>query len=226
MYRDWSNLSYLRRGTARQREAYRVLRELDLERVLRDHGPVLAGTVPLAVDVPASDLDVICQVDDLPAFHRLLAAAYGHLPSYRAWVREFDTGASAVALFRFRGFDVEVFGQALPACAQLAVLHMDVEARLLRLAGPPARRWIRVLKQLGMKTEPAFARYFGLEGDPYEALLRLGEQPDEALRAVARRAAGRTRALSVPAFLDGHESPEAALCEMVMRRPVRPLPAK
>jgi hypothetical protein len=36
-----------------------------------------------------------------------------------------------------------------------------------------AHREIRRLRRAGLKAEPAFARYFGLEGDPYEALLAL-----------------------------------------------------
>ena len=50
---------------------------------------------------------------------------------------------------------------------------MVVEARLLELGGDPARQAIRRLKQSGLKTEPAFARYFQLEGDAYQVDLRL-----------------------------------------------------
>jgi len=38
------------------------------------------------------------------------------------------------------------------------------------------------LKVSGLKTEAAFARYFGLGGDQYETLLDLYEAGDEALR--------------------------------------------
>jgi hypothetical protein len=40
-----------------------------------------------------------------------------------------------------------------------------------------------------MKTEPAFARYFKIQGDPYEALLQLAGLNEEGLRAAVAREA-------------------------------------
>ncbi|HRF37192.1 MAG TPA: DUF4269 domain-containing protein, partial [Saprospiraceae bacterium] len=56
---------------------------------------------------------------------------------------------------------------------QNAYRHLLIEARLLEERGPEFRQQIIELKQQGVKTEPAFARLLGLEGDAYEALLRL-----------------------------------------------------
>ena len=66
---------------------------------------------------------------------------------------------------------------------QYAYRHMIVEARLLKIGGPAARPAIRRLKREGRKTEPAFAHYFDLEGDPYETLLELDGLDVDALRA-------------------------------------------
>jgi hypothetical protein len=59
---------------------------------------------------------------------------------------------------------------------------MVVEARLLVIGGEEARREIRRLKRCGLKTEPAFARYFQLAGDPFEVLLELSRLSEEELR--------------------------------------------
>jgi len=49
----------------------------------------------------------------------------------------------------------------------MLILH-----RLLQERGEAFRREIIALKQRAYKTEPAFAKALGLEGDPYLALLR------------------------------------------------------
>ena len=50
---------------------------------------------------------------------------------------------------------------------------MVIEGRLLDLAGESFRHNVIELEQSGLKTEPAFARLLGLNGDPYEALGRV-----------------------------------------------------
>lgn len=87
-----------------------------------------------------------------------------------------------MASFNYGEFTVEIFGQPRPVVKQNAYHHMIVEARLLAIGGEQARREIRRLKASGLKTEPAFARYFDLEGDPYEVLLQLASLSEDKLR--------------------------------------------
>jgi len=49
---------------------------------------------------------------------------------------------------------------------------MIVEKKLLEISGESARKQIIKLKKLGLKTEPAFAKYFNLKGDPFDELLK------------------------------------------------------
>ena len=56
---------------------------------------------------------------------------------------------------------------------------MLVEARVLRLLGEEFMRRVVELKEKGVKTEPAFARLLGLDGDPYIAVLGLENVSDE-----------------------------------------------
>ncbi|WP_070105460.1 DUF4269 domain-containing protein [Symbiobacterium thermophilum] len=183
----------LRSGTAAQRQAYAALQELRIMEVLAPYDPVLAGTFPLDLNVPGSDLDIICEVHDGEAFGRTLTEAYGHLPGFavRSAVKH---GLPAVICgFRYGDLPVEVFGQPMPSRENHAWRHMAAEARLLALAGPGAAEEIRRLKAGGLKTEPAFAEYFALPGDPYETLLALADAPDNELGGLVERAR-RTRA--------------------------------
>ena len=63
MQQGWGDLTYLLRSTATQQDAYHPLEAL---RVFPFHGhcdPMLAGTIPLDMDIPGGDLDMVCAVD-------------------------------------------------------------------------------------------------------------------------------------------------------------------
>ncbi len=181
---DLFDLSYLAHGTPRQRDAGRAIEQLGLWRDLAGFRPALAGTVPLDVDVADSDLDVICEAHDLAAFAARAQELYGKLDGFRLGRYPVRGVESVVAGFCFAGWAFELFAQPAPPPRQYACLHLLAEARLLALGGEQARLGVRRLKQQGLKTEPAFARYFHLAGDPYEAVARLAVVPDEELRAV------------------------------------------
>ena len=186
---DFRDIAYLRDGNARQRAAYQALDELGVIERLADYGPVLAGTVPLNVDVAGSDLDILCEVHDFARFEADLAAAFGHCEGFRVTApRRRMGGVSMTASFDHGGFTIEPFGQPLPAERQSAYRHMVIEARLLALGGAALRRRIVALKRSGVKTEPAFAQCLGLDGDPYLALLDLEALDDSRLAAqISRR---------------------------------------
>jgi hypothetical protein len=83
----------------------------------------------------------------------------------------------------FGEFPIQVFGQPRPVIEQNAYRHMVVEGRLLAIGGEKARQEIQRLKRNGLKTEPAFARYFNLQGDPYEVLLQLSRLNESELKS-------------------------------------------
>ncbi|MCB2378556.1 DUF4269 domain-containing protein [Hymenobacter sp. BT635] len=171
----WPHLSYLEHGTARQRQAVAAITRLGIWTTLQAYAPVLAGTIPLAVDLPASDLDVICEVPEpaLPACEQLLRRHYAHRPDFRLTHRVFQDLPTIVCGFRAEGFAWEVFGQPQPTARQQAVRHLAVEQAILEAGGEAWRRAVRQLKHSGLKTEPAFAQLLRLPGDPYAALLTL-----------------------------------------------------
>ena len=174
---------YLRRGNDRQRAAYKALGDLRIFETLAPYHPMLAGTIPLAIDIPGSDLDVLCEVHDFDGFAEALRGAYGHRPDFN--LSHFTAGRDApyrTASFSHGGFAVEVFGQARPVSRHRGYRHMVVEARLLALGGEPLQSAIIALKRSGLKTEPAFARHLGIHGDPYLALLELETLTDGGLR--------------------------------------------
>jgi hypothetical protein len=184
MQPDWRDLTYLLHGTATQHAAYQALAALRVFPLLQPFDPILAGTVPLDIDLPGSDLDVVCYAADVDAFARHLSASFGHCASFGLSRKMIDGLPTVIARCTSQGFPVEIFGQPRPVMAQAAVRHLLVEARLLRYGGAKVRRKVYQLKAQGLKTEPAFALVIGLAGDPYQTLLALSAWPEEALMAV------------------------------------------
>lgn len=180
----WDRLDYLAHGTPRQRAAHAALQEARVLEHLAPWQPLLAGTIPLGLDVDGSDLDILCAVWEFEPFLARLQQAFGHLPGFAARQKESDGLPVVVARFKSGPFLVEVFAQPRPVFEQNGYRHMVVEARLLALAGPVAAAAIRQLKAAGVKTEPAFGRYFGLPGDPYDALLALYGADEPELRRI------------------------------------------
>ncbi|MDT9718876.1 DUF4269 domain-containing protein [Paenibacillus sp. ClWae2A] len=173
---------------ARQQDAYRVLQSSGLLDILADYHPYPAGTVPIDIDVPGSDLDLLCYAEDLDAFEAEIHDQIGAVGEFRC-VRGGDLPDQrpyVTCNLQVGHWPVEIFAQSVPVNRQNAYLHMIVEWRLLQLWGDAGHREIRRLKQAGWKTEPAFASVLGLQGDPYVEMLHLAEMKREDLCNWAR----------------------------------------
>ncbi|MDQ1163072.1 hypothetical protein QE422_003440 [Chryseobacterium sp. SORGH_AS 447] len=168
---DFTAIDYLKNGNDRQKRAYELLsKHLILEK-LKEYSPVLAGTIPIEIDIEESDLDVICEVKDKAEFKRLLTDVFSefniHIEELVINGREVITGN-----FTVEEFPVEIFGQDQPVTEQNAYRHMIAEYRILQERGEDFKQEIIALKKQGFKTEPAFGQLLGLE-NPYEYLLKL-----------------------------------------------------
>jgi hypothetical protein len=178
---------YLAKGSARQVEAYRALKNLDLFERLKEHSPVLAGTIPLDLDIDGSDLAIICSAENLEDFAEKLQRAFGSEADFKVSHTVVRERPTVVAKFRAHGFPVEVFAQSESVFTQPAVLSMLVEARLLAFSPGEAKQRILALMKSGTKTEPAFAEVFFIEGDPYEELLKIATLADREILMIAHR---------------------------------------
>jgi len=137
---------------------------------LAAYHPMLAGTVPLNVDIQGSDFDIICEFDDKQRFKELLNLQFSDYPKFQILellVRDVET---IIANFYIQNWEVEVFGQAIPVVEQAAYRHLLAEHNLLLHHGDWLKQEVIQLKKSGYKTEPAFAKALNLPGDPYEAL--------------------------------------------------------
>ncbi|CEH31131.1 Uncharacterized protein BN1090_A2_03597 [Aneurinibacillus migulanus] len=171
----FKTITYLKSGNKNQRRAFNVINELGILNDLAKYNPVLCGTIPISIDVEGSDLDIVMEVHDFKMFKYEINSLYGEHDKFT--LREMMIGSTPTITtnFEFDGFEFELFGQPRKVEQQNAYRHMIIEHHLLKMH-PHIRSEIIRLKKEGIKTEPAFAQVFELEGDPYDELLVLGRK--------------------------------------------------
>jgi len=139
--------------------------------LLKGYTPILAGTIPLGIDIADSDLDVLCYWKDKNTFINTLESSFSGMEKFCLKDYSIDNILTVKANFFLDGIEVEIFGQNIPVKEQYGYRHMVIEHRILGQHGDDFLKAIIRLKQQGLKTEPAFAKLLGLAGDPYKELL-------------------------------------------------------
>lgn len=172
---DFTNISYLKSGNETQKKVYQLLSKHRIFEKLKAYSPILAGTIPIEIDIEGSDVDIICEVDlrfeedflDDVAFARFIRHDLEVKVDY-----PIVNGETCIVLnFILEEFPIEIFGQNKPTIEQNAYRHMIAEYRILQEKGEDFKKEIIALKKQGIKTEPAFGLLLGLE-NPYEDLLK------------------------------------------------------
>lgn len=172
----FDSIQYLQGGNPTQQLAYQTLNSAGIMESLNEFAPILAGTVPIAIDLPSSDLDILCWHPDLDYLGKHLENHFASLPKWKIYRFSTREGPCIIANFCLPHFEVEIFGATIPTKEQYGYLHMLVEEQILKEKDEEFRLQVLALKSAGMKTEPAFAHLLNLHGDPYEALLDYGRK--------------------------------------------------
>ena len=168
---DFLDIGYLKKGSAVQQLAYSDITGNNVLNILQLYTPVLAGTIPVDIAIPTSDLDILCCFTSAEVFYNYLEQNFGTEQNFKISISCINDEQSVIANFNTDNFNYEVFGQAVPVTSQNGYRHMIAEYKILLKKGESFRNEIIALKQSGYKTEPAFAKLLGLSGNPYKELL-------------------------------------------------------
>ncbi|MBS9523244.1 DUF4269 domain-containing protein [Litoribacter alkaliphilus] len=167
----FTTIDYLEHGNQRQKQVFELLTKYQLMAKLEKYHPLVVGTIPLGIDVPQSDVDIICEIKDPDDFRKDLQSKFGGEKWFSIKKTDLHNKPTIVCRFELEGLPIEVFGQDMPTEKQLAFRHMIIEYHILKKFDDDFKEKIIELKREGMKTEPAFTKLLGLEGNPYLVLL-------------------------------------------------------
>ncbi len=145
-----------------------------LLKLLAAFDPILVGTYPIGIYLEESDIDIICQFFRIDHYGSVVLNSFSHLPDFEIKTKMIRGVESMIARFRFDGFKFEIFGQHTAVEEQYAYRHMVIEDMILSGRGEGFRKEVLILKEKGLSTEEAFALLLGIDGDPYENLLKFG----------------------------------------------------
>lgn len=160
--------------------AFECLVGLKILDILRDFDPIVVSTVCLDIDIPSSDLDIICEVHELEVFQDAVKRHFGAFPGFNTRRSESDPSAMVCQFFTDT-FEVEIFAHNVPTERQNAYRHLVQIHRVISIGGSETREALRALKLGGNKTEPSVARLLNLKGDPYQAVLELEHLTDNEI---------------------------------------------
>ncbi|QFF99113.1 DUF4269 domain-containing protein [Psychrobacillus glaciei] len=170
----FETIDYLQFGNKNQKRAFLAIENLGIIHSLSEYHPILCGTLPIGIDILGSDLDIIMNVVEFTSFEKKVTAFFGNHHDFKLKKTSIRNVPVIKANFTFEGFEFEIFGQPQPVKEQYAYIHMIIENTILN-HNPCLKDEVIKLKEQGLKTEPAFCKLLGLEGDPYESLLEFGK---------------------------------------------------
>ena len=172
----FQSIDYLKHGNQKQKAVFQLLLDLKLWHILDDYNPILAGTIPIGIDIKGSDLDILCEVSEFDTFKILVQKEFAAYEDFSLEEGESRNESYLSVSFKCSDFIIEIFAQDTPVIEQHAFRHMIIEDYFLLSRGEAFKAKIIALKNQGIKTEPAFAKVLGLSGDPYLELLKLEKQ--------------------------------------------------
>ena len=170
---NFRNIEYLEFGNERQKLAFSEIKKYGILEKLEKYNPILTGTIPIGIDLPESDLDIICECQNHSEFKTYLSEIFSNKKDFKVYSTKQNGIDSTIAEFKTDNFLFEIFGQNIPTEKQNAYQHMIIENRILKEKGSEFKQKVKELKSNGIKTEPAFAKLLGLNGNPYSELLKL-----------------------------------------------------
>lgn len=165
---NFKDIGYLKSGNSKQRKVYRILNESKILETLKDFHPLVVGTIPIGIDLPESDVDIILESNNLGELKKMLLEKFNDFTNFQFHFFKED---ELVCTFEIEDLPFEIYATNLPTEMQNGYLHMLKEYEIIQIKDSDFIHQIKELKRKGMKTEPAFCQLLGIKGNPYDAIL-------------------------------------------------------
>lgn len=162
-----------------------MVSELRLFEIFQNHEPFIAGTIPLAIDGPESDIDFLVSVVNHDEFIQICESHFSGLTDFEIYQGHQNGADYSLCRFKHRSFPFEIYAAYESTFQQNGFVHFQVEEKILKYGPVEWRDEVIKLKTEGLKTEPAFAKLLNQnEEDPYQFLSKLQKKSIRELRDI------------------------------------------
>lgn len=178
----FKDVEYLKVGNLKQKQSYKILKNIKIFKILEEFNPILVGTIPIGVDVDKSDLDIVCEINlkNKDSLKNISTKNFSQFKKFKI-IDTFSTTGVVVINFFVDDMEIEIYASKISSFETNGYRHMIIEERILSCCSLKFKEKIVALKKSGIKTEPAFAKLLKLNGNPYEELLNLEFLSDEEI---------------------------------------------
>lgn len=178
----FKDVEYLKVGNLKQKQSYKILKNIKIFKILEEFNPILVGTIPIGVDVDKSDLDIVCEINlkNKDSLKNISTKNFAQFKNFKI-IDTFSTTGVVVINFFVDDMEIEIYASKVSSFETNGYRHMIIEERILSCCSLKFKEKIVALKKSGIKTEPAFAKLLKLNGNPYEELLNLEFLSDEEI---------------------------------------------
>ena len=178
----FKDVEYLKVGNLKQKQSYKILKNIKIFKILEEFNPILVGTIPIGVDVDKSDLDIVCEINlkNKDSLKNISTKNFSQFKNFKI-IDTFSTTGVVVINFFVDDMEIEIYASKVSSFETNGYRHMIIEDRILSCCSLKFKEKIVALKKSGIKTEPAFAKLLKLNGNPYEELLNLEFLSDEEI---------------------------------------------
>lgn len=171
LLQKFKDITYFKEGNPKQQIVYTLLNEFKIIELLKDYCPLVVGTIPIEIDLPESDVDIILETNDFDELDKFLTQNFNHFTNFKIQQKTDDNKTILVCNFIREEIPFEIYAENKPTHLQNGFLYMIKEHEILQKFGKGLQNQIIQLKKQGFKTEPAFSKLLNLSGNPYIELL-------------------------------------------------------
>lgn len=177
------DIEYLKNGNLKQKQSYKILKNIKIFKILKEFNPILVGTIPIGIDVEKSDLDIVCEInlENKDNLKNISIKNFSQLENFKILDTFLTTGVIVINFF-VDNMEIEIYASKVSSIKTNGYRHMVIEDRILNCCNLKFKENIVSLKRSGIKTEPAFAKLLELNGNPYEELLNFGNLRDSDIK--------------------------------------------